>query len=95
MCDKAHAGGLNGGKYYGDQPWMYSLLGMSRSDFIDIVIRELESGVTSEYSRCIAENIADDVAHDICDSADVEKWNDSDLRLGMGRILLRSVEGNS
>lgn len=81
----------NKGGYFGDQPWMYNQLGCSRKDFVDHVRMGLENGVIRDYSYQIAEKIVDDVAQDICDSADVNKWNSCDIGLGTGRVLARAV----
>lgn len=87
--------GNNNGGYYGDQPWMYTMLGMSKDKFRRLVYEELVEGVATEYADVIAERIADDVAQDICDTADHKNWNDCDARLGIGRVLLKAVGGDA
>lgn len=79
--------------YYGNEPWMYTTLQTGRSAIVDMIDKELSMALAAgDHSRQIAEDIADDVANDICDTADVEKWNDSDLRLAIGRVLAKNVE---
>ena len=79
------------GGYFGDQPWMYTVLGCSREDFRKQIVNELVRAMAADYVDAIAEKIADDVAQDICDTADNKKWNGCDLRLGIGRVLLKSL----
>ena len=59
--------------------------------FVEMVRRELLHGVTSEYAGKIAEEIAKDVAIDIAESADVDGWNNCDVSLGIGRVILKSI----
>ena len=80
---------LNKGGYYGEQPWMYTVLGCPREEFLEYIKNELVRSMAADYVDAIAERIADDVAHDICDTAGPEKWNDCDMRLGIGRVLVK------
>ena len=91
---RVHEGGLKGGKFFGRQPWMYTMLGMPRDEFVKSLCGWLLDGITHDYAQSIAERIAEDVAKDICDCADVEKWNDCDMRLAIGRVLLKAVGGD-
>jgi hypothetical protein len=43
----------------------------------------------TDYAQKIATTIADDVAQDVCDSADLEHWSIGDVRLGIGRVLMK------
>lgn len=72
---------------------VYSVLGISRDEFQSLVYREILNGISSDYANSIADRICDDVASDIRDTADLEKWNDCDARLGIGRVLLKAVGG--
>lgn len=81
----------NKGGYYGKQPWMYTILGCPREDFLKQIANELVRAMAADYVDAIAEKIADDVAQDICDTADPEVWNDCDLRLGIGRVLIKQL----
>lgn len=73
---------------------IYSILGISREEFQSLVCREMLNGISSDYAKSIADRISDDVAQDICDTADHENWNDCDARLGIGRVLLKAVGGD-
>lgn len=73
---------------------VYSILGISREEFQSLMCREMTNGISSYYAKSIAESIADDVAQDICDTADHKNWNDYDVRLGIGRVLLKAVRGD-
>ena len=86
--------GNNNGGYYGSQPWMYTMLGISRDKFRRLIYEELIEGVATEYADDIAERIADSVAQDICDTADPKNWNDCDAMIGLGRVLLKAVGGD-
>lgn len=72
----------------------YSILGISREEFQSLVCREMLNGISSDYAKRIADRISDDVAQDICDTADHENWNNHDARLGIGRVLLKAVGGD-
>lgn len=73
---------------------IYFILGISREEFQSLVCREMLKGISSDYANLIADRISDDVAQDICDTADHENWNDCDARLGIGRVLLKAVGGD-
>ena len=68
---------------------VYGKLGCTRDDFCTMLLEEIEDGITSEYSAKIADAIADKVAMDILESADQKKWNTCDMRLGIGRVILK------
>lgn len=72
----------------------YSILGISREEFQSLVCREMLNGISSDYAKRIADRISDDVAQDICDTADHENWNNHDARIGIGRVLLKAVGGD-
>ena len=55
----------------------------------DEIIRELESISEREYVEEIAENIVNDVAIDIEESADIDHYNSSDVRYAIGRVLVK------
>ena len=82
----------NAGGYYGDQPWMYTLIGRPRREFVKLIDCKLTESMSGDYTAEIAEKIADDVAEDICDTADVDNWSEGDLRLAIGRVLLKAAE---
>lgn len=68
---------------------VYGKIGCTRDDFCTMLLDEIEDGITSEYSAKIVDAIADKVAVDILESADHKKWNTCDLRLGIGRVILK------
>lgn len=68
-------------------------LGVSRDEFCEVVCDELRKSIPSEYASRIAEYIVYGVAEDVSISAD-ENWNDSDVRLGIGRVLLEAMRHN-
>lgn len=82
----------NRGGYFGNQPWMYTNLGCCRDDFVRFVSKMLRFCLAPDYAEQIADKMADDVAKDVCDTADVDKWNDCDLRLAIGRVILKAVQ---
>lgn len=70
---------------------VFERLGTTRDEFACMVGREIEIGLSSEYSRDIAEAIAQRVAEDVEETADVSKWNDCDVNLGVGRVILEAL----
>ena len=72
---------------------VYYVLGISRDEFQSLVCRKMLNGICLDYAKLIADRIADDVAGDICETADADNWNDCDARLGIGRVLLKAVGG--
>lgn len=69
----------------------YEELETNRRDFVGTVMRELLAGVTGDYAGKIADAIADDVAKDVVECADQNAWNDCDVRLAIGRVLLKTL----
>lgn len=69
---------------------IYNDLGVSAEYLIDM-ISDKENGVdgaiSRDYSKRIADAIADDVARDIHETADHEDWDMDDVRLAVGRVL--------
>ena len=70
---------------------VFKRLGTTREGFACMVGREIEMGLSSEYSRDIAEAIVQRVAEDVEETADVSKWNDCDVNLGVGRVILKAL----
>ena len=68
---------------------VYGKLGCTRDDFCTMLLEEIEDGITSEYSEKIADAIADNVAVDVLESSDHNEWNSCDIRLGVGRVILK------
>ena len=69
----------------------FEALETDRSDFVETVMCELLNGVTDDYAGNIADAIADDVADDVVECADHNEWNDCDVRLAIGRVLLKAL----
>ena len=69
----------------------FEALDTNRRDFFETVIRELLNGVTCDYAGKIADAIAEDVADDVVECADPNAWNDCDVRLAIGRVLLKTL----
>lgn len=75
----------------------FEALETNRRDFVETVMRELLNGVTGDYAGKIADAIADDVADDVAECAvaecaDPNAWNDCDVRLAIGRVLLKALK---
>lgn len=70
---------------------LYESLDIVRDDMCTMIKEELEDGITTEYSDKITDAIAEAVAEDISTSADKDGWSRSDVRLAIGRVLLRNL----
>lgn len=70
---------------------VFERLGIEKEDFSTVVCQSLENGISSEYSAILAERICIDVAWDVYEAADPSEWNDSDVRLGIGRAILKGL----
>ena len=51
----------------------------------------IDGPISQDYIKAIAENIVEDVAQDIYETADRNKWNDDDVRLAVGRVLCKRL----
>lgn len=73
---------------------IYNDLGVS-ADYLSAMIIDKENGaegsISRDYSKFIADEIADDVARDIHECADHEDWNIDDVRLAVGRVLCKRL----
>ena len=67
----------------------YELLNITKDKFVRLLFRELVFVTDYDYAQKLATIISDDVAQDICDSADLKCWSVSDIRIGIGRVLLK------
>ena len=47
--------------------------------------------ISDEYWPRIRDAIADDVALDVCETADPVDWTDDDVRLAVGRVLCQRL----
>ena len=70
---------------------VFGKIGIERRDFIDVVERSLLDGISGDYVRLLAEKIAERVAEDIDECADVDNWNSCDVSLGVGRVILKAL----
>lgn len=62
------------------------------SPFLKEVRKQLLNGITGEYVDKIAEAIVTDVAEDVAETADPDAYNFSDVRLAIGRVLLKALK---
>lgn len=62
-----------------------------RNEVREAIVNELAYLMDSEYRNEIADNILTDVIVDIEETAD-EKFNDSDIRLAIARVLVARTE---
>lgn len=73
---------------------IYNDLGVS-AEYISAIICDKENGaegsISRDYSKFIADAIADDVARDIHECADHEDWDMDDVRLAVGRVLCKRL----
>lgn len=53
------------------------------------IFDELQNVTEREYAQQIADNIVNDVTIDIDESAEIENYNSSDVRLAIGRVLVK------
>jgi len=70
---------------------VFGKIGIERHDFINVVERSLLDGISGDYVRLLAERIAEGVAEDIDECADVDNWNSCDVSLGVGRVILKAL----
>lgn len=70
----------------------FEVLKTDRRDFLKTVRWELLNVVTSDYAGRIAESILLDVANDVAECADIDGWNYCDVRLAIGRVLLKALK---
>ncbi len=48
----------------------------------------MREAMSSDYSDLVAEAILTDVIADVNECADAENWNEDDVRLAIGRVLI-------
>lgn len=56
-----------------------------------VVSMESCGAIGADYVRAIAEACADEVAEDVAAAADPQNWNDDDVRMAFGRVLVRRL----
>ena len=75
---------------YVDRDW-YGKLGTSENEFKRILAHELLTGLPADYVGDIVDVIAEKVAEDVTECADVDAWNSGDISLGAGRVILKAL----
>lgn len=74
-----------------DEIQVYNELGTDRHEFLSLVEKSLMDGISGDYVGLLAYEIAEDVAKDVAECADIKNWNTCDVSLGVGRVLLRAL----
>ena len=69
----------------------FDKIGIDRRGFVKMVGMSLMDGISAEYVRLIADRIAEEVADDVYESADIKNWNSIDVGLGVARVILKSL----
>ena len=69
----------------------FGKIGSDRCGFVKMVERSLMDGISGEYVGLLADTIAERVAEDIYESADIDNWNSCDISLGAGRVILKAL----
>lgn len=69
-----------------------ALNAIKRRDVANVLYMLLENCVSSSYAQIIFDEIIDQVVDDVCESADPVEWNDDDVRLACGRVLMNRLE---
>lgn len=64
----------------------------SGKDITDMVYAELCNATEEELATQIADHIIDDVIEDIKETSDYPAFNDSDVRIAIGRVLLNALD---
>ena len=64
----------------------------SREDITDMVYAGLCNATEEELATQIADHIIDDVIEDIKETSDYPAFNDSDVRIAIGRVLLNALD---
>ena len=73
---------------------IYKEIGTSKDYLVELIGAYEDSllgGISRDYSKSIAEAIADDVARDVHETADHEDWDIDDVRLAVGRVLCKRM----
>lgn len=73
------------------EPDSFGKIGIDRSGFVKMVERSLMDGISGEYVGLLADTIAEGVADDVYESADIKNWNSCDVSLGAARVILKSL----
>lgn len=68
------------------------MVSAKRRDIANILFPMLENCVSSSYAQNIFDEIIDQVVDDVNETADPVEWNDDDVRLACGRVLMNRLE---
>lgn len=69
----------------------FGKIGIDRCGFVNMVERSLMDGISGEYVGLLADRIAEGVADDVSESADIDNWNSCDVSLGVARVILKAL----
>lgn len=58
------------------------------NDVREFMLSLLKKSISDDYVVYIADNILDDVVEDVKETADRTEWNEDDVRLAIGRVLI-------
>ena len=73
------------------EPDAFCKIGIDRCGFVNMIERSLMDGISGEYVGLLADRIAEGVADDVSESADIENWNSCDVSLGVARVILKAL----
>lgn len=73
------------------EPDSFGKIGIDRRGFVKMVERSLMDGISGEYVGLLADTIAEGVADDVYESADIKNWNSIDVGLGAARVILKAL----
>lgn len=73
------------------EPDPFGKIGIDRCGFVSMVERSLMDGISGEYVGLLADRIAEGVADDVSESADIDNWNSCDVSLGAARVILKAL----
>lgn len=63
---------------------------MTKKEMVqDVAFRLLSKSISDDYVSELTNAIAEDVYQDVDETADPGEWNEDDVRLALGRVLLR------
>lgn len=53
-----------------------------------LMLNMIKESASDDYAVYITDYILDDVVDDVKDTADLREWNEDDVRLAIGRVLI-------
>lgn len=57
----------------------------------ELMFSLLKKSISDDYVGYIIDNILDDVVNDVKETADPEEWNEDDIKLAIGRVILDKI----